>query len=490
MTAAEVRTVILQAASLAANLSPNSVIAVLDREGFVLGVWSVVENPPSNIVANAIAKGGTAAYLSSDQHAFTSRTAGYIVQQNFPPGIRNRPPGPLVGVNFSNLQFSDVNHFQAPPFQVAPGGRLTGIAAPLPVTGGLAGTPGGVPLYRQGRLIGGIGVAGDGDTEVNVQVEQRPDADEAIALAGQSGFEPHRTIFGSRVLIDGFRLPYVETTRPFFLIPRAVISDDVFTAGILPDYPILSSPQAAYPSAVLGGVPGEIRQPIISDPISGAIQGQPRLSAEEVTAILARGAERAISTRAGIRLSVGQPARVFITVVNNPGDRSVAATILGTFRMADATLFSWDVAVQKARTALYFSSQQRALSTRAVGFLSQGLFPPGIENTGPGLFLGLQERFSRFAGRNPLNGAVAPNPPEIHPELPNGITIFPGGFPLYRNGVMIGAVGVSGDGVEQDDLIGISAAAGFFPPENIRSDRFEFRGARLPYARFPRNPQL
>src|SRR5688572_8020415 len=490
ITSNEVRTVIQQAASLSVNLSPNAVIAVADREGFVLGIWSVINNPPAGVVANALAKAGTAAYLSSDRHAFTSRTAGYIVQQHFPPGIENRPPGPLVGVNFSNLQFSDVNHFWAPPFVTLPSGRVVGVPAPLPVTGGLAGAPGGVPLYRGERLIGGIGVAGDGDTEIDIQVDQRPDPDEAIALAGQFGFEPDRLIRGSRILIDGFRLPYTESTRPYFLVQRSPITENDLDNGILPEYPIQSSPNSTYPAAVLGGVSGEIRQPIISDPLAGDLQGQPRLTGAEVTDILARGAARAISTRAGIRLSAGQSARVFLTVVNNPGQRGVAASVLGTFRMADATLFSWDVAIQKARTALYFSNQNRALSTRAVGFLSQSRLPPGIESTAPGPLLGVQEMFSRFAGRNPLNGAVAPTPPQIYPELPNGITIFPGGFPLYRNGVLIGAVGISGDGVDQDDLIGIAAAIGFFPPDHIRADRFEVRGARLPYAKFPRNPNL
>ncbi|HEX4418201.1 MAG TPA: hypothetical protein VH165_09905, partial [Kofleriaceae bacterium] len=31
-------------------------------------------------------------YLSSDQHAFTSRTTGYIVPQHFPPGVTIRHP--------------------------------------------------------------------------------------------------------------------------------------------------------------------------------------------------------------------------------------------------------------------------------------------------------------------------------------------------------------------------------------------------------------
>ena len=78
----------------------------------------------------------------------------------------------------------------------------------------------------------------------------------------------------------------------------------------------------------------------------------------------------------------------------------------------------------------------------------------------------------------------------MNPNLPNGITIFPGGFPLYRNGVLIGAVGVSGDGIDQDDIVGASGASLFPPPDAIRSDRMQYRGARLPYAKFPRNPAL
>jgi hypothetical protein len=73
-------------------------------------------------------------------------------------------------------------------------------------------------------------------------------------------------------------------------------------------------------------------------------------------------------------------------------------------------------------------------------------------------------------------------------NLPNGITIFPGGFPLYRNGELIGAIGVSGDGVTQDDLISSSGTQEFGAPKNIRSDTFEYRGARLPYVKFPRDP--
>ena len=85
-----------------------------------------------------------------------------------------------------------------------------------------------------------------------------------------------------------------------------------------------------------------------------------------------------------------------------------------------------------------------------------------------------------------VSPAGAPNP-----NLPNGITVFPGGFPLYRNGQLIGAVGISGDGVDQDDIVGASAIGDgpSIRPDKIRADQFTYDGARLPYAKFPRNPE-
>jgi uncharacterized protein GlcG (DUF336 family) len=484
MSSNDVATVIQQAASAAAVIGTNSVIAVLDREGFVLGVWQLGAGPVDDAaVAGAIGKAGAAAYLSSNGHAFTSRTAGFIVKQHFPPGIKNRPPGPLVGVNFSNLTFSDVNHFKK--FTIRPTRPTVPLveAAPVPVTGGLAGTPGGVPLYKSGRLVGGLGVAG---AEIETLPEMElPNLNEIVALAGQRGFEPQKIILGSRVTIDGIRLAYVETS------PESVNFAQRTNAGVaVPGYPIQSSPTVVYPRMVLGDVEGEVRQLIISDPIAGLIENQPRLTAAEVKTILGQAAARSQKTRAGIRLPAGRPAQVFITVVNKP-DPGQPATVLGTFRTPDATLFSWDVAVQKARTALYFSSKTLALSTRAIGFLAQSALPPGIEDTAPGPLFGFQEKVSMFPLEvNPLNGAKVPQPTKMDPVLINGITIFPGGFPLYRNGVLIGAIGISGDGVDQDDLIGMSGAAGFLPPDEIRADRFEIRGARLPYVKFPRNPTL
>ena len=77
-----------------------------------------------------------------------------------------------------------------------------------------------------------------------------------------------------------------------------------------------------------------------------------------------------------------------------------------------------------------------------------------------------------------------------NPNFSNGITIFPGGFPLYRNGQLIGAIGISGDGVDQDDIVGASGTHDFLAPGATCSDQFFFRGTRPPYAKFPRDPGI
>src|SRR5256884_9874879 len=150
LTSDDVTGIINRAVTRAVKISKNSVIAVTDREGNVLAVWVVRGGADGNDeIATAVSKAGTAAYLSSDQNAFTSRTAGFIIQQHFPPGVRNTAPGPLVGVGLSNLFFSDINKFRKPgsviSFSSTPGLTI------VPVFGtSLDGSPGGVPLYKNG----------------------------------------------------------------------------------------------------------------------------------------------------------------------------------------------------------------------------------------------------------------------------------------------------------------------------------------------------
>src|SRR5204862_6194332 len=94
-----------------------------------------------------------------------------------------------------------------------------------------------------------------------------------------------------------------------------------------PGFPVMAAPAPfPYPIATFGGVQGEIRQPIVSDPISTPINGHLRLTAAEVASIIDFAAARARTTRAGIRLPVGIPVEVFITVENIPNAPNVAPT--------------------------------------------------------------------------------------------------------------------------------------------------------------------
>ena len=488
LTATDVQTIINRAVTRAVQISPRSVIAVTDREGYVLGVWNVRGGEPnSDEIATAVSKAGTAAFLSSNQNAFTSRTAGFIIQQHFPPGLRNTPPGPLVGVGLSNMPFSDVNRFKKTdliPTSSSPG------TFGSPITGtSLDGSPGGLPLYKSGKLVGGVGVTGDGIPGPLAPVRaQNPfifipgyDKDEDVALAGQKGFAPSPAILATNVFINGIRLAYTASTTKTSAALAVVGNPSA-------QFPVQNPPPPfPYPIVTFGGVSGQLRQPIISDPIAAPINGQARLNSTEVASIIDLAARRVKITRAGIRLPIGSQMQVFITVVNNPDSLGISPTVLGAFRTGEATLFSWDVAVQKGRTAVFFSksylplfSRQIAMSTRTVGFLAQRNYPPGLDAQGPGPYNGFQESVSL-----PLSIGPPPNP-----SLPNGITIFPGGFPLYRNGVLVGAIGISGDGVDQDDIVGASGTRDFLAPESIRADQFFFKGARLPYAKFPRDPGL
>lgn len=500
LTAADVRKIIKNAVTRAAAISPNSVIAVTDREGNVLAVWVVRGGAATHPeIASAVSKAGTAAYLSSNQNAFSSRTAGFIIQQHFPPGVMNAAPGPLVGVGLSNLFFSDINKFRGPGsvilFNQQPGLSIV----PVPGTS-LDGTPGGLPLYKNGQLVGGIGVIGDGTpgpipgfrAENPFIFIGGPDKDEDVALAGQQGFGPDPSITADNVFINGLRLAYSNSST-------RKAKNRTLRGNEDPNYPLIGAPPAfPYPNAAFGGVAGELRQPIITDPFFPTpINGQARLTATEVTNIINFAAQRVGETRAAIRLPIGTQMQVFITVVNNPNTPGVAPTVLGTFRTGEATLFSWDVSVQKARTVIYYSTNDFlsfgfdvAMSVRTVGFLAQCNYPPGIDGQPPGPFNGEQEGFSGLLGNHCNPAAITFAGTGLNPALPNGITIFPGAFGLYRNGVLIGAIGISGDGVDQDDIVAASGTHDFLAPISIQADQFFFRGTRLPYAKFPRDPGL
>jgi len=53
---------------------------------------------------------------------------------------------------------------------------------------------------------------------------------------------------------------------------------------------------------------------------------------------------------------------------------------------------------------------------------------------------------------------------------------------------VVGGLGISGDGVDQDDYVTSGGSVGFEAPTAIRADQIFINGVRLPYFKFPRNP--
>ncbi|HVH82380.1 MAG TPA: heme-binding protein, partial [Stellaceae bacterium] len=127
LTENDVNTIVLQAINEATARRTPATIAIVDRVGNVLTVTQMPGAPATAKVTSgrgnntglegvavptvlaAIAKADTGAYLSSNGNAFSTRTANYIVQEHFPPGVRDAPGGPLFGVQFSQLPCSDFN---------------------------------------------------------------------------------------------------------------------------------------------------------------------------------------------------------------------------------------------------------------------------------------------------------------------------------------------------------------------------------------------
>ncbi len=168
-------------------------------------------------------------------------------------------------------------------------------------------------------------------------------------------------------------------------------------------------------------------------------------------------------------------------------------TIIGLRRMPDSTVFSIDVAATKARNMVYFNSAIRtaadlvgvpmgtAVTNRTISFGAQPLYPPGIDSSNAGPFFNLYTMdISNPCTQGFQGGAANVNK--------SGIVFFPGSAGLFRNGTLVGGLGVSGDGVDQDDYVTNGGTLGFEAPANIRADQVTVQGVRLPYLKFPRNP--
>ena len=566
LSIAEVEKIVSQAVGEAQARGVRGTIAVVDRVGNVLAVFRMTGASTTFTINSgrgvsgglegisilpdsfaAISKAITGAYLSSEGNAFSTRTASQIVQQNFNPGEISAPAGPLFGVQFSQFSCSDLMSRQAD-------GSMGPKRSPL----GLSADAGGMPLYKNGFLVGGIGVITDALYSLDLNIKNFDiDPDELVAVAGTAGFSAPADIRANRITADGRTLRYTDSealasnpaaSAPFASLPGSLIAVPGYVAAS-------TNVGTGYGSATSGIRPDTgsfagLNAYILVDafnvnryPVTGGTDSL--LAATEVNQILRSALDVANRARAQIRRPTGSAAQVTITVVDTLGQ------VLGLVRTPDAPVFGIDVALQKARTAAFFSNTNAAAelnslpaanylvpvssssistyvnqlqtflndpgslsngiaySNRAIGNLARPYFPDGIAGapSGPlsksisnwspfqqGLQLDLSyNNLIASAVGSPVIGCTGLN------KLRNGIQIFPGSVPIYRGNQLVGAIGVSGDGVDQDDMVaflGLANAGQILAtgianaPASIRADTIvpNGTGTRLRYVQCPQAP--
>jgi uncharacterized protein GlcG (DUF336 family) len=438
-------------------------VVVVDRRGEPLAVWHRA-GATDREDERALALARTGAFFGHNQAPLTSRTVRFISGIHFPPGVRNQPPGPLYGIENTNRVSRQVDWLpdQEYPDPVALDGSpslgirtgKTDLDDPDP----RSVDPGGMPLYKNGDQVGGIGVAGIA-----------PEAAELAAASGSGTFGGPPPYPGAgfklpsqqSIYVEGIALPLVQRANLRGGAPGSFPGTGAFRVA----------PQAGVPAPE-----GWLVGPAAS----------PEITAAEAERIIEQSIASASRTRAAIRLPIGSRCRMVMAVGDLEGN------ILALYRMPDATVFSIDVAVAKARNVVYFSSKDRepdelpglpvgtAVTNRTIGFGAQPLFPAGISTTNPGPFFDLFLFDTRHPGTQGADSRPGPK---------NGIVFFPGSLPLYRGSKLIGGLGISGDGVEQDDYVAFQGANGFRPPDSLTADHFKVRGVRLPFLKFPRNPR-
>lgn len=564
LTTADVEAVIARTVAEAQARGLPVVVAVVDRVGNVLAVYRMtgaramararpggtagnldVQNVEFRAELAAIAKAITGAYLSSSGNAFSTRTASMIVQEHFPPSANARglESGPLFGVQFSQLPCSDLNT------RFGVGSPMIGPKhSPL----GLAADAGGFPLYKNGVVVGGVGVMGDGDYGFDTEVvDIDVDDEEFIALAGTTAFPAPETVRAERISVDGTLLRYSDAktdglrANPASASPALLSSAGALVAvsGFSRAAIVAGTPYGGEASGVRPALAAEFNNPdayVLSDgagnnryPVRAATDGAEvasPLTAAEVRAVLEEAFKIMSRARAQIRRPLDSRAEVSISVVDTRG------VALGLVRSPDAPIFGIDVSLQKARSSAFFSGSRVAaelgavttaignpdanvrdfvsrltsffgpangafdgrfaVSNRALGLVARPYFPDGEVAQAPGPLSRPINFFSPFS--NGLQSALIvqnlaaalgnitlqrctflPNHPGGSNRLANGLQIFPGAVPIYRGNTLVGAIGVSGDGIDQDDMVsflgvnnaGLRVGGIGLPPASIRSDQ-------------------
>jgi uncharacterized protein GlcG (DUF336 family) len=292
---------------------------------------------------------------------------------------------------------------------------------------------------------------------------------------------------------------------------------------------------------------------VLYQPINGLAPGFGRaITAGEAQLLMTSALKIAFSARAAIRNPLDSFAQVNVTIVDLDGN------VLAEARTPDAPVFGADVSRQKARTAVFFSrpdaagtinaiaipastdtgtfadyvSRSRSLvepsvfadgvawSEVALGEIARPFYPDGIDGNPPGsLSLPFTTHWSIFSTGIQAD-LIAPDilfhvtdpPPAAgcannggsgelpivsggKTQLADGMQIFSGGVPIYRGDILVGGIGVSGDGIQQDSLIaflGLEDGPDTLnnAPANIRADQLIAGGVFLRYVNCPPSPFL
>lgn len=512
--------------------------------------------------AAAIAKAITGAYLSSGGNAFSSRTASFIVQEHFPPapttvGLES---GPLFGVQFSQLPCSDLAA-RASDGLIGPKRSPLGLSAdaggfPLYQNGVVVGGVGVIAdgvygfdpnvLDRDADVDEAIALAGTVGFEAPVSIRaDRITADGTSLRYTDVEYPQLSAVAGaSFASTAGVLVPVTGYYAGAELLAGSVYGTEA--SGVRASTAAEFANRDAF---VLSNGAGGNRFPVrgatdagdVAAPITAA---EARVILEEAFTVMSRA-------RAQIRQPLDSRAQVTISLVDTRG------AVLGIVRSPDAPIFGIDVSLQKARTANFFSGRFAAtdllaasgevpqfvartrtflgdpnaltgtfgIANRSVGNLARPYFPDGEVGQPNGPLSRSIQQFNPFStGLQSalivgnlaqhlgfVTGASASDTPRNCTSLPqitagatrldNGIQIFPGSVPVYRNGALVGGIGVSGDGIDQDDMIsflglnnGAARAGGGLSnaPAVMRADRIVVqvgnRQVRLRYVNCPFAP--
>ena len=121
---------------------------------------------------------------------------------------------------------------------------------------GLSADPGGLPLYKNGVVVVGIGVISDGIYGLDLVISDIDTSiDELIALAGTSGFDAPVTIRAPRITVEGKSLRFTDrgargaeqacprNAPAFGAIDGGVVGNLIAVTGYTPAAPVLTAGQ-------------------------------------------------------------------------------------------------------------------------------------------------------------------------------------------------------------------------------------------------------